>query len=244
MLSCEIDRTAPVTVIQVDGVLRLGTVAQVRAALLKCLAECPDAVVVDLSRIEIARPAALTVFGAVSRRAVAWPPVPLVLVAEPPSVRTALEPVGRIWQIPVHDSVEAALDAAPFGLPVHRRLEKRLRPGTMALSQTRAMVSEACTNWGLGDFTLPAELIMSELASNAVQHAGTDLTVAVVLRRGLLHLTVADGNPTPPHAPDAFPPVGALSGRGLMLVQEFATAWGHLPIDEGKVVWATLRVSG
>ncbi|TQS42194.1 ATP-binding protein [Cryptosporangium phraense] len=244
MLTCEIDRTSPITVVAVDGDLRLGTVSQVRAALLKCLAECPDAVLVDLSRTVIGAPVALTVFAAVSRRAAVWPPVPLVLAARPPGVRQQLATVSRAWGLPVHESVEAALSAAPFGPPPVRRVERRLRPGTMALPQARTLVADACTEWGLGDFTMPAELIMSELASNAVQHAGTDLTVAVILRRGLLHLTVADGNPDPPQKPRDFPSVGALTGRGLMLVEEFATAWGHLPIDAGKVVWATLRVSG
>jgi anti-anti-sigma regulatory factor len=243
MLSCEIDRTTPITVLQVDGELRLGTVAQVRAAVLKCLAECPEAVLVDVSGMVVASPVAVTVFGAVSRRAATWPPVPLVLAAGSPGVRAAVERVSRTWQIPLHESVAAALAAAPYGPPPVQRVARTLRPGTMALPQARALIAEACTNWGLGDVTLPAELIVSELTSNAVQHAGTDLTVSAVLRRGLLHLTVSDGNPDPPQKVTAFPSAGALSGRGLMLVEEFATAWGHVPIAEGKVVWATLRVA-
>jgi anti-sigma regulatory factor (Ser/Thr protein kinase) len=104
-------------------------------------------------------------------------------------------------------------------------------------------VNGACREWGLEDLILPAELIMSELASNAVQHAGTDLVASVVLRRELLHLTISDGSPSPPRKNAEYPGPGAVSGRGLLLVAEFATAWGCLPIEGGKVVWATLRVS-
>ncbi|GAA3397068.1 STAS domain-containing protein [Cryptosporangium minutisporangium] len=244
MLSCEIDRTLPVTVLQVDGELRLRTVSQVRVAVLKCLVECPEAVVVDLSGVVVGDRIALTVFRAVSRQAAMWPSVPLVLAAAPPDTRAQLERITSLWQIPVYPSVEEALaDAALRPLPV-RRLELALRAGTMALPRARAMVSEACSTWGLGDLTLPAELIMSELVSNAVQHSGTDFTASVVLRQEFLHLTVTDGCAEPPRKSPRYPPADALSGRGLLLVDEFATNWGCLPIHGGKTVWATLRIVG
>lgn len=242
MLSCQIDRTLPVTVLQVTGELRLGVVHQIRGALLKCLVECPEAVIVDLSRADIVSSTALTVFGAVSRRAAAWPVVPLVLTASPPDVRKRLEAVTRVWGIPVFASLDEAHAGALIHPPPVRRTKLELRPGTMAMPQARTMVAESCRKWGLTDLILPAELIMSELVSNAVQHAGTDLAASVVLRRELLHLTVSDGDPTPPRKSPGYPPIGALSGRGLLLVDEFAAGWGCLPIEGGKVVWATLRL--
>lgn len=244
MLTCEIDRTLPVTLLQLVGELRLGTVHQVRSALLKCVVECPEAVVVDLSRALVASPVALSVFGAVSRRADPWPVVPLVLAAEPPEVRERLQPVTRLWGIPVYASPDEAVAQSVFQPPPVRRQKMEMRPGTMAMPRARAMVAERCLEWGLEDLLLPAELIMSELVSNAVQHAGTDLVASVVLRRDLLHLIVTDGSPDPPRKSAGHPPIGALSGRGLLLVDEFATAWGCLPIDGGKVVWATLRLPG
>ncbi|WP_035857389.1 STAS domain-containing protein [Cryptosporangium arvum] len=242
MLSCQIDRTQPITVLQLVGDLRLGTVHQVRAALLKCLVECPEAVIVDLSQADVSSATALSVFGAVSRRAAEWPVVPLVLTAGPPEVRERLEPVTRLWQIPVYASLVEALSEAVRLPPPVRRERMELRPGTMAMPRARSMVAEACREWGLNDLVLPAELIMSELVSNAVQHAGTDLVASVVLRRGLLHLTVGDGDPTPPRKSAGYPPIGALSGRGLLLVDEFASGWGCLPIEGGKVVWAVVRL--
>jgi anti-anti-sigma regulatory factor len=243
MLTCEIDRTLPVTVLQLVGDLRLSTVHQVRAALLKCLVECPEAVVVDLSRADLVSKTALSVFGAVSRRAAAWPVVPLVLTASELPVRTRLERVTRLWQIPVFASQDEAIAQAALQPPPVRRSTLELRPATMAMPRARGMVTESCRAWGLDELVLPAELIISELVSNAVQHAGTDLVVSVVLRRGLLHLTVRDGDPTPPRKPDGYPPIGALSGRGLLLIDEFATAWGCMPLESGKVVWATLRLT-
>ena len=123
MLTCEIDRTLPVTVLQLTGDLRLGTVHEVRAALLKCLVECPAAVVVDLSGAWIASRTSLTVFGAVTRRADPWPPVPLVVAASPPEIRAQLESLTRLWQIPVYASVTDARVAASdrAARPVSRR---------------------------------------------------------------------------------------------------------------------------
>jgi anti-anti-sigma regulatory factor len=244
MLSWRIDRSLPITVLELAGELRLGTVQNVRAALLKCLAECPTAVVVDLSRVAIRSEIALTVFGAVMRQAVVWPPVPLVLVSTEAETRATTDRVCRPWRIAVCGSRDEALDLALLGNPPAERIGLRLRPGTMALPQVRSMVADACLDWGIADLVLPAELIMTELVSNAIQHARTDLEASVALRRTLLHLMVADGSPAPPRKSVERPPVGALSGRGLLLVNEFATAWGSLPIAGGKVVWATLRVSG
>ncbi|SHN48041.1 STAS domain-containing protein [Cryptosporangium aurantiacum] len=242
MFSSEIDRTRPATVLRLDGELRMRTVAQVRNALLKCLVECPEAVVVDLSCLQIGSRTALTVFGAVSHRATEWPPVPLILVATPPDLRQQLRQVTQLWRIPVFSTVDEALAVAPVVPLTPRRVKRTMRPGTMSLPQVRAMASDACLAWGLDDFALPAELILSELVSNSIQHAGTDFTVGLVFRYDLLHLTVADGSPDPPRKSPSYPPVGALSGRGLLLVDEFASAWGCLPLQSGKVVWATLRV--
>ncbi|MFG1928401.1 STAS domain-containing protein [Cryptosporangium sp. NPDC048952] len=242
MLTCQIDRTLPVTVLHLAGELRLGTVHQIRAALIKCLVECPEAVIVDLSHAEVPSPVALSVFGAVSRRASEWPVVPLVLTASSPNIRERLEPVTRLWQIPVHASLEDAIALAALHPPPVRRAKLALRPGTIAMPRARAMVADSCREWGLNDLLLPAELIMSELVSNAVQHAATDLVASVVFRFDLVHLTVSDGDPTPPRKSSGYPPIGALSGRGLLLVDEFATAWGCMPLEGGKVVWATLRL--
>jgi anti-anti-sigma regulatory factor len=243
MLTCEIDRTRAVTVLQLTGDLWLGNVHEVRAALLKCVVECPEAVVVDLSRVHVEAPVVLTVFGAVARRVEPWSPVPLVLTADSPDVRARLESATRLWQIPVYGSLDDALANAPQHPPPVQRVTLTLRPATTALPHARTLVNDACRKWGLGELALPAELVVSELVSNAVQHAGTDLVASAVLRRGLLHLTVSDGDPNPPRKGPTYPPAGALSGRGLLLVDEFATAWGWLPIATGKVVWATFRVS-
>jgi hypothetical protein len=98
------------------------------------------------------------------------------------------------------------------------------------------------------DLLHPARLLMSELVTNAVEHARSSL-VATVGRRGQgLHLTVADELSTPPRLVRPIRPSPHLPlderGRGLQTVTAIATAWGSLPTRSGKIVWATLQPPG
>jgi anti-anti-sigma regulatory factor len=60
-----------ITTIVVDGELDLATTTTVRAALLKALAECPVAVIVDMTRCHVITTAGLAVFPSV-RRLYSW----------------------------------------------------------------------------------------------------------------------------------------------------------------------------
>ena len=91
----------------------------------------------------------------------------------------------------------------------------------------------------------PATVVISELVSNAVEHAGTDLVVTVALRGRYLHLSVHDDSRQPPvpTAEGKGGPLVPVRGRGLHLVAGYATAWGSAPVGGGKTVWATLRAT-
>lgn len=85
---------------------------------------------------------------------------------------------------------------------------------------------------------------MSELVSNAVEHAGSEVTVVVSRHGAGLHLAVADAVLRLPEMLPIAPPSadGPLDerGRGLRTVQATATDWGAAVTPGGKVVWATL----
>jgi anti-sigma regulatory factor (Ser/Thr protein kinase) len=82
------------------------------------------------------------------------------------------------------------------------------------------------------------EVIVSELASNAVRHAGTTFKVALTMGTEV-RIEVADGSPSPPVLRHAGP--ADTGGRGLVLVDAYADRWGYDPVATGKVVWAELR---
>jgi anti-sigma regulatory factor (Ser/Thr protein kinase) len=82
------------------------------------------------------------------------------------------------------------------------------------------------------------ELVVSELASNAVRHARTpyELTVEVF---PTLRVEVTDANPSPPVRKNPGPMDEG--GRGLLIVDACAKRWGVAPLPTGKVVWAELH---
>jgi len=124
------------------------------------------------------------------------------------------------------------------------RLQAHLEPRPDSVRAARHLVTQACHAWHLPQLLPDSSLIMSELASNAVEHAGTDY-VATVTRSPIgLHLAVRDGasrfvHPAEPRLPN--PKISLPErGRGLGLVHVVAAAWGAMPTRGGKVVWATV----
>jgi anti-sigma regulatory factor (Ser/Thr protein kinase) len=83
--------------------------------------------------------------------------------------------------------------------------------------------------------------VVTELVSNAVRHAGGDLELMIALREHFLHVSVRDDSPDQPRRILADPGTGE-GGRGLILLDAVATNWGSMPVPQGKVVWATLRI--
>lgn len=92
-----------------------------------------------------------------------------------------------------------------------------------------------------------AQLVVSELATNALRHTGTPFCVTVDIRPAAgetwIRVGVEDDDPTPPVVRPAAP--DAVSGRGLQIVDRCADRWGyHGLATGGKVVFAELRVAG
>jgi DNA-binding NarL/FixJ family response regulator len=93
--------------------------------------------------------------------------------------------------------------------------------------------------WGRHDLLDAALLVVSELVTNAVTHAGSECRVRLQLSSSVLRIEVADiGSGSPEPQP---PTMTEEHGRGLLLVSAMSSAWGIDPLDDGKVVWAELR---
>jgi anti-sigma regulatory factor (Ser/Thr protein kinase) len=78
-------------------------------------------------------------------------------------------------------------------------------------------------------------LLVSEVVTNAIVHAGTEVEVSVGLTPDAVRIEVTDKEsvlPTPRDATDE-----ETSGRGLALLEALASAWGVEAGPEGKVVW-------
>jgi sigma-B regulation protein RsbU (phosphoserine phosphatase) len=93
------------------------------------------------------------------------------------------------------------------------------------------------------DLADDAILLTSELCENAVMHAGTGFSVQLVLDGDMLTVTVTDHGPTPMELRRSGQPLPSredTGGRGLLLVNTVADAWGSRHDRDGHQVWFTL----
>jgi len=119
-----------------------------------------------------------------------------------------------------------------------------MAPTPISASLARALIVDACLAWHIPHLHHPACAVVSELASNAIEHAASDFEVTSAQVGRYVRVAVQDHSLAAPRLPTAAPdPQAPLAdrGRGLHIVQEYATHWGTTPLDNGKIVWALLR---
>ncbi len=112
----------------------------------------------------------------------------------------------------------------------------RLDAEPLSVGRARRFCTSTLRGWGATpDLVETCELLVSELATNAVLHARTPFTV-MIERQPVLRVEVHDGDPRPPHPRDYGPE--ASSGRGLHLVEMLSQSSGTVTLpDGGKSVW-------
>jgi anti-anti-sigma regulatory factor/anti-sigma regulatory factor (Ser/Thr protein kinase) len=233
-------------VVTLTGSIDLFSAPQIQRALVKDLSEQPLALICDLSGVDNLDPVCATVFATVANHPAShWPATSFLLCGAQPSVAEILGLLTVPHFLELYASLEDALDAA-LARPPYLRDELVLAPIPTAAAAARVFVRDVLGYWQLAlpDNTLVdrAVLVVSELVTNAVLHARTELRLRIELRGDLLHLAVRDGNPWMLRLV-AIPDPEAEGGRGLWLVDQLARAWGvNRHPDGGKVVWCTLRL--
>lgn len=110
-----------------------------------------------------------------------------------------------------------------------------LTSATSSPAQARHFVERTLLDWGYPGLVDTAILLTSELVTNAVMHAESDLELTLQLVNGFLRVEVYDREDRAVRPRDAGDE--ATSGRGLALVDALATSWGTDDVDLGKVVW-------
>jgi anti-anti-sigma regulatory factor len=240
-LHCGVDSRSPVAQLWLSGQLDLASSVELRAALHKALVEQPSGIVVDVSELTVEDDLTLTVFSAFAGTAAEWSACPVVLSAPSAALGSALERLAISRVVRVYPSQPQAV-AAVETAPATRRYRQRLSATPAAPALARQVLVEACRAWKLPGLLDDAEVVLTELISNAVRHAGGDLQLKVALGERFLHLSLRDGSPVAPTRVTPDPDIGG--GRGLILVDALAASWGSTPTPDGKVVWATLRLPG
>ncbi|MET9252362.1 ATP-binding protein [Streptomyces sp. NPDC003717] len=116
-----------------------------------------------------------------------------------------------------------------------------------AVTVSRRTLRLILTMHGLIRLVDVAELLATELVSNAVRHTGGPAALRVRWTPpGTLRIGAWDADPQPPEPPAAFGEVEE-AGRGLALVRACADVWGWHPLsrqgNRGKMVWCELAAA-
>jgi anti-sigma regulatory factor (Ser/Thr protein kinase) len=126
-------------------------------------------------------------------------------------------------------TVEGTVDlpASPRSVPVARRHARR----TAREAGLREDTSDVL------------HLLVSELVTNAVVHARTDVRLHLVVTPDEVRVEVCDQAGLHPRLRTHS--ASATTGRGIRLLSTLASAWGVEELDDGgKMVWAVLPVDG
>ncbi|MGW4818849.1 SpoIIE family protein phosphatase [Streptomyces sp. NPDC004227] len=161
------------------------------------------------------------------------------------AIPTQRETASRASGVPAHASGAAAqaAEACP-------RTHAVLPGGSLAPRSARAVLRSALAEWtdlgfGIGErLAEDALIVVSELVTNAVVHAGTDveLTCRLEPETGACIVEVCDHHPSraPRDRGSGTPHETSEYGRGLRLVATLCEAWGVTYRTGTKTVWARL----
>ncbi|WEO94506.1 ATP-binding protein [Streptomyces sp. FXJ1.172] len=120
------------------------------------------------------------------------------------------------------------------------RLRRRLgRADLKAVPEARRELRELLRHWGKPGRSEIAELLTSELVTNALVHTDDDAVLTAVVQPGGLRVEVRDFLARRPELRGRDTDDDT-HGRGLVLVQSLADSWGVRPHGVGKAVWFEL----
>jgi anti-sigma regulatory factor (Ser/Thr protein kinase) len=147
-------------------------------------------------------------------------------------------PIGW-WPEPARDLLEpgSTTTSATFALP----------PKAESVHSARSFAAGTLSGWNMGQLHDSMELVVSELATNALRHglilsAARDrevIRLSLIRRGALVTCAITDPGAEAPvmRDPAPFEP----GGLGLHIVESLSVRWGWCPLaPQGKAVWAVL----
>ena len=119
-----------------------------------------------------------------------------------------------------------------------RKAALDLDPDPMAARAARRFVTSTLQEWDLDHLTDDVLSVVTELVTNATQHAATTSQLALRSHPGRLMVEVADCDGRIPRP--AVTQHMDERHRGLLIVAQLSRRWGVRPTDRGKIVWAEM----
>lgn len=229
-----------VTTLRLRGVLDSSTYLPLRDTIIKSALEEPQAVVVDLSDLEVPAESALAVFTSVGWHVGRWPEVPILLVCEHQALRLALCRNGVTRNVPSFATMQAAMDAVADGNPPHarRRARAELPRNLASLQRARELVVEWLTAWRELELIPTTKVVATTLIENVLQHTESRPGLRIESKGSAVTVAVTDASRQPAalREDSAYGPTPS----GLRIVAALCRAWGNAPNTTGKTVWVII----
>lgn len=132
---------------------------------------------------------------------------------------------------------------ALLGAPYGQETSCSFAPESASVPQARHLTRACLADWGLHEHSTVAELLVSELVTNALRHSRGTIRFALSFQDGLLRCEVedADTDPSLPRACRARD--DEERGRGLHLLELLSCCWGSARTTDGKAVWFELTAN-
>jgi anti-sigma regulatory factor (Ser/Thr protein kinase) len=137
-------------------------------------------------------------------------------------------------------SHHSAVVAEPRPQPARAdEASRRFEPTPFAAPMARRFVNEVLAGWARPALVETADLVVSELVSNAVRHGRQRFTVVLTLWHDSVRVAVVDPSPRLPTVRADDPDVST-GGRGMHLIEAVSRRWGTQVHEGGKTVWAEI----
>ena len=119
----------------------------------------------------------------------------------------------------------------------------RFAPELRSATEARRFVEDELRPAGAGEDTLcHAQLLVTELVTNAARHAQSAVDVTIAGEHGRVRIEARDDSSAIPTAPRGETET---RHRGLQLIEDLSEGWGvDVRGDEGKIVWCELASTG
>ncbi|MFJ9817578.1 SpoIIE family protein phosphatase [Streptomyces sp. NPDC101151] len=132
----------------------------------------------------------------------------------------------------------ALLLARTRGLPASQVATWHIPADPALVAPIRKQVEDQLERWSLSEIAFTAELVVSELVTNAIRYGSHPIRLRLIHETATLIVEVSDTSHTAPHLRRAK--IFDEGGRGLLLVAQLTQRWGSRHTAEGKTIWAEL----
>jgi DNA-binding NarL/FixJ family response regulator len=158
------------------------------------------------------------------------------------SIATAVAAAGAVGSLAKDVPVRRVPDALrELGALVNaaeravRTAETTLLRDPTSPRRSRRLAQSALEGWCDPGVLADVELLITELVTNGVQHAASDVDVRIAVGATTVRVEIGDRSPTEPVARTTKP--NEPGGRGMHIVEKVASRWGVDLRRTGKCVW-------